>query len=135
MKVDIKWDNDEKTIIYYDFQMGWDWQDLHAALKGAGEMVQEAPNQVSVIMDFSNASLIPKGALSQIRWAFNNPKPDNIGLTVVIAPNTFFQAMVSLAKKMWGAAANKWMMSFVTTQADAYQIIQEWVENSGEIQE
>jgi hypothetical protein len=129
MKVEITWDNEDHTIINYAFQSGWTWEDLHAALQQAGEMVKQSPNQVSIIMDFTAASMIPKGALSQIRWAFNNPKPENIGLTVVVAPNAFFQAMVGLAQKMWGGAANKWMMSFVTSRAESYQIIHEWVEN------
>jgi hypothetical protein len=132
VKVDVRWQNEEQTIIYYRFKPGWSWEDIHEAFEVFYEMVTPVTHQVNVVMDFTGASMIPQGALSRIRWAFNNPKPDHIGLTVVVAPSSFFQALMGLAQKMWGSTANKWMMTFVTSEAESYRIIEEWKATHGQ---
>lgn len=122
MKVQIQWENDDKKIVRYIFEQGWSWPDLNAALDEAGELIGTVSHRVDVIMDISSANLIPKGALSQINRAYSNPKPPNIGLTVIVTPNSFMSAMVSMAKKIWGEKTD-WQLEFVQTIGEAYQII------------
>lgn len=124
MKVQVQWDNEEHKIVRYTFQRGWSWPDLHHALDEAGKLINTVSHRVDVIMDISSANLVPQGALSQINRAYNNPKPPNIGVTVIVAPNSFMSAMVSMAKKIWGNKTN-WQLEFVQTIGEAYQIIQD----------
>lgn len=124
MKVQVQWDNDAKNIVRYKFEQGWAWNDLHQALDDAGELINTVSHQVDVIMDISSANLVPKGALSQINRAYANPKPPNIGITVIVAPNSFMSAMVSMAKKIWGNKT-EWQLEFVNTIGEAYQIIKD----------
>ena len=122
MTVSIQWDNDEHTIIRYKFEQGWGWTDLHTALDEAGKLVGTVEHEVDVIMDISTANLVPQGALSQINRAYRNPKPPNLGITVIIAHNTFLNAMVGMAKKIWGDNAN-WQLEFVKTDEEGYALI------------
>ena len=122
MKVNVQWDNEEHKIVRYIFEQGWAWPDLHQALDEAGKLINTVSHQVDVIMDISSANLVPKGALSQINRAYNNPKPPNIGITVIVAPNSFMSAMVNMAKKIWGNKT-EWQLEFVNTLDEAYQII------------
>ena len=122
MKVQVQWDNEEQKIVRYKFEQGWAWPDLHHALDEAGKLINTVSHRVDVIMDISNANLVPQGALSQINRAYNNPKPPNIGITIIVAPNSFMSAMVNMAKKIWGNKT-EWQLEFVNTIGEAYQII------------
>ena len=124
MKVQVDWDNEEQKIVRYTFEQGWSWPDLHQALDDAGKLINTVSHRVDVIMDISSANLVPKGALSQINRAYNNPKPPNIGITIIVAPNSFMSAMVNMAKKIWGGKSD-WQLEFVNTIGEAYQIIKE----------
>lgn len=123
MKVSIDWDNDEQTIVRYTFEQGWDWQDLYAAMDNAGDMIETVPHSVDVLMDLSQSNLIPKNAISQIKRGYDNPKKPNIGLTVVVTPNSFMNAIVSMAKKIWSGGQDVWELEFVKTVEEAYSTI------------
>lgn len=124
MKVNIAWDNEEQTIVRYTFEPGWDWLDLYTAMDNAGELIQTVSHGVDVLMDLSQANLIPKNAISQIKRGYDNPKSPNIGLTVVVTPNSFMNAMVSMAKKIWGGGSSEWELEFVKTIDEAYATIE-----------
>lgn len=124
MKVDVKWhDPEDKTLIYYVFHRGWGWEDVYQALNTAGELIGTVPHVVDVIMDFQEASMLPKDALSKIHWAFKNEKKPNIGITVVIAPNTFLKSLVSMAKRIWGENT-EWQLEFVKTPDEAFEMVE-----------
>lgn len=129
MKIQVQWDNPEQTVIRYIFEQGWGWNDLHSAMTTASEYVTAQTNMVNVIMDITRASIVPKGALSQINRAYSNEKPQNMGITVIVAPNAFLSAMVSMSKKIWGDKA-EWQLEFVHTIEDAYRVIDSTTSNS-----
>jgi hypothetical protein len=123
MLVKVAWDNEEKTIIRYHFEKGWGWNDLYLGMQEAGKMLAEQHHTVDIIMDFKDASLIPQNALTHIQRAFKNPKPENAGLTVIIAPSRFFQALVDAAQKVMGKNANGWTLKFVMKNEAAMDAI------------
>jgi hypothetical protein len=123
MKVQVAWDNDEQTIIRYTFEANWDWKDLYTAMDEASHIIQGVSHRVDVLMDLSQANLIPKNAISQIKRGYDNPKSPNIGLTVIVTPNSFMNAMVSMAKKIWGGGKDEWELEFVKTNEEAYTTI------------
>lgn len=123
MKVNVDWDNDEQSIVRYTFDSDWNWQDLYAAMDNAGKMIETVSHRVDVLMDLSNANIIPKNAISQIKRGYDNPKSPNIGVTVVVTPNSFMNAIVLMAKKVWGDKG-EWELEFVKTLDEAYSTIQ-----------
>lgn len=123
MKVNVDWDNDEQSIVRYTFDSDWNWQDLYTAMDNAGKMIETVSHRVDVLMDLSNANIIPKNAISQIKRGYDNPKSPNIGVTVVVTPNSFMNAIVLMAKKVWGDKG-EWELEFVKTLDDAYSTIQ-----------
>lgn len=123
MLVKVEWDNEAKNIIRYHFEKGWGWNDLYEAMQAASKLLGSVGHQVDIIMDFKEASLIPQSALAHIQRAFKNPKPDNAGLTVIIAPNRFFQALVDAAQRVMGRNSTGWTLKFVTTDQAASDAI------------
>jgi hypothetical protein len=134
MNIDVIWDNDEKTIVRYRFKPRWNWGDLHVAMKEASALVDTVTQGVDVIMDVTSASLIPSGAISQAQKAFATVKNPRIGTTVVVSSSVFAQALVSVGRKLSGNAANNWDMEFVSTVAEAYQILEKKSNRPKEVQ-
>ena len=126
MKIQVNWHNEQQTVLYYSFEVGWDWKDMYDAFAQARDMMESVDHHVNIIMDLSHVSLIPKGALAKIRWAFESPKQKNIGLTVVVTPSSFIKSMIDLGTKLWGRAVKQWSVVFVTTLEEAYMLIEEY---------
>jgi hypothetical protein len=119
MLIKLTWDDEEKTIVRYNFEKGWGWNDLNNAFSEAALLFNSVPHEVNVIMDFRDASLIPQNALSHIQRGFKNPKPTNVGLTVIITPTRFLQTMVDAAQKVFGGKKVEWKMQFVNSEEAA----------------
>lgn len=126
MKIKIHWGNDQQSLLYYTFEVGWDWKDMYDAFAQARELMETVDHPVNIIMDLSHVSLIPKGALAKIRWAFESPKQKNVGLTVVVTPSSFIKSMIDLGTKIWGKTAKQWSVAFVTTLEEAHILIEEY---------
>lgn len=123
MKITPTWDNTEKTILRHVFERGWGWTDFHQALEQAAGMMNEVGHRVDIIFDFRDASLIPSGAITQVKKAYSNPKHPNAGTTVVIGASSFMQALVSVGTKLTTAANQSWDVKFAMTLEEAHNIL------------
>jgi hypothetical protein len=120
MKIEPIWDNEQKTIIRHVFQRGWGWTDFHQALEQASTMMSTVDHRVDVILDFREASIIPSGAITQVKKAYSNPKHPNVGTTVVIGANNFMQALVQVGTKLSPGTLQNWDVKFANTLEEAY---------------
>jgi hypothetical protein len=120
MKIEPKWDNEQKSIIRHIFERGWGWTDFHQALEQAATMMGEVDHRVDVILDFRNASIIPSGAITQVKKAYSNPKHPNVGTTVVVGANSFMQALVQVGTKLSPGTLQNWDVMFANTLDEAY---------------
>lgn len=123
MKINVAWDNDEKTILYYQFEKGWSWNDLREIFSEGYTMLDSVDHRVDVIMDFSEASMFaPSGAINQARHVSNNPRHENIGLTVLVGSN-FVSSIFNMFKKIASNSTAKWEVAFARKLEEAYEII------------
>lgn len=120
MKIEPTWDNEQKTIIRHIFQRGWGWTDFHQALEEASRMMNTVDHRVDVILDFRDASIIPSGAITQVKKAYSNPKHPNVGTTVVVGANSFMQALVQVGTKLSPGTLQNWDVMFANTLDEAY---------------
>ncbi len=123
MKIQPTWDNPEKTILRHVFERGWGWTDFHQALEQASVMMDEVDHRVDIVFDFRDASLIPSGAITQVKKAYSNPKHKNAGTTVVIGASSFMQALVSVGTKLTTTANQSWDVKFAMTLDEAHNIL------------
>ncbi len=125
MKINVAWDNDEKTILIYKFEKGWSWNDLREIFGEGYSMLDLVDHRVDVIMDFSEASMFaPSGAINQARHVSNNPRHDNIGLTVLVGSN-FVSSIFNMFKKIASNSTAKWEVVFARKIEESYSIINE----------
>jgi hypothetical protein len=59
MPVRVEWDNPDKTVIRYEMQGDWNWNEFRPAYNQAKAMLAEVPREVNFILDLrgSGASL------------------------------------------------------------------------------
>jgi hypothetical protein len=93
MNITVSWDNDDKTIIRYDFQGQWTWDEFHKTSKEAFAMTRSVEHRVDSISNFHKGAALPPNALFQFRQAMTNA-PKNRGMTVIVGGNTFIKTMV-----------------------------------------
>ncbi len=99
MPITLHWDDTEQTIIRWDFQGTWDWQEVYACTKRSTQMREEVEHPVSVILNMDKAGLLKPGALNHAKVALQF-SPDNRDMVVVVGRSTFLQTMVEIFSKM-----------------------------------
>jgi hypothetical protein len=70
-RIQVLWDNDEKTIIRWDFKGAWTWEDWYTSVNHALELratVIEHPI-VPAIFNLKSSGTVPMGALPHARSA------------------------------------------------------------------
>ncbi len=121
--IEVGWADSEQSILCYRFQRGWSWSDIFTALRKGSEMVASTEQRVDVIMDLSQANTVPSGAISQLRHSYNNAKVSNLGVTVLVGTNVFWEKLIEVTNRMAGAIADKWQLKFAQDVGEATQLI------------
>jgi len=66
MSITVTWLDVEQTIVNYRFVNDWTWNEFETALETGFGLTESVPHAVTAIMDFSNSTNIPNGAM--IYW-------------------------------------------------------------------
>ena len=89
MKITVDWyDPETKSILIYHFSDGWTWNDYINAGNEAVQLISSVPHTVHTIMDVRDVSLVPKGAITQMRRAVSIEPQSNNGQYVIVGSNS-----------------------------------------------
>jgi len=118
MSIDIRWYDDTKRIVYYNFHKGWNWEMIVDAFKEAKVLSDSVEHEVDCIMDFSGSGgIVPNGALSFARYALKNEQPSNMNRTIIVGTG-MVRALGDIANTI-SRDNDKWKMHFTKTLDDA----------------
>src|SRR4051794_6074286 len=96
MKLQVEWDNAEKTIIRITYTERWTWSDFYEANMEAVEMMKSVAHTVHFLADFRQSRSLPiGGAITHARSALT-ALPDNWGLLVIVSTSLLIQRLVSI---------------------------------------
>jgi hypothetical protein len=121
MPVSAYWLNDEQTIVQYDFEGRWTWDEFYPEYQKALKMERSVTHRVDVLMDFRRSKSVPPSALTHMRKITDN-QPDNIGLSVFVTTNPFFNVMYTAGVRFYPKMQDYFVI--VETIEEAYEIIQ-----------
>lgn len=121
MPIQLYWEDTEKTIVRYDFQGAWAWDDLYAVYYQAIEMETSVPHRVDIILDMRSGSRIPANALLHIK-NLSEKQPPNVGLSIFVTSNAFVTSMYNMAIKVHRKIA--FYFRLVNTLDDAHAMIE-----------
>ena len=106
MPITVKWDNDSKTVVNYEFNGKWTWDEYHTAIHTAYEMVEKLPYIVNMILDFRHANAFPSNALSIFGRSMKTP-PKEFDLALVVSRSGFIEAIYYVFRRLNGKLAEK----------------------------
>lgn len=122
MPVHIVWDDDDRTIIRYDYEGRWTWEELYIASKQVPDMFSAVSHSVDVIHNLTGSRGLPGGALSHAN-RLSTQLPDNWGVSVVAGSNMFVSGMLNVFRKIYRQFGERYFTT--TTLEEAYALLRE----------
>jgi hypothetical protein len=116
MSVTVQWDNDQKTIIRYDFVGYWDWADFREKAQEAFSMTRSVEHQVDTISNFLPTTHIPKDAFIHFRRVMTDA-PKNRGVNVIVGASQFIRALVTIFSRIYQQLGNRLVLADSLEQA------------------
>jgi hypothetical protein len=120
MSIHLYWEDNEHSLLRYDFVGKWTWGDFYPALAQGLKMEMLSVNRVDVLMDMRQSGSIGDGALAHIRKIADR-QPPNVGLMVVITPSKFLTALFQAAIRSYPDVAL--YVRLAATESEARAII------------
>jgi hypothetical protein len=59
VSISVDWDNPQQTSLRITFARGWTWEQLHAAVQQADDLIISVPHTVHLLIDIRQASGLP----------------------------------------------------------------------------
>lgn len=119
MGIAVVWDDDEKTIIRWDFDEKWTWDDFHEAFRISMDMGENLTYRVDVIPNATQSPHMPVGALAEFK-RLDSQLPDIVKLIVVAGTSAFTRSMIELFGKIY--RAQSWRTASSLDEARRYII-------------
>jgi hypothetical protein len=101
MSITIQWDNQEKTILCLGFVQPWTWAELANIDKEVLHLAASVPHSISMIVNLSEAGLLPNDALGRIRTSMTTASQSAMPLrsVVVVGAGLLDQSIAVTAHK------------------------------------
>jgi len=116
MGITVQWDNDEQTVIRYDFTNNWNWVEFQERVKEVFAMTASVDHTVDTISNFLPGANIPKDAFFQFRRAMVNA-PKNRGITVIVGASLLIQTLVKVFSRIYTSLGERLILADSLEQA------------------
>lgn len=93
MGIQVVWDDVEQTIIRWDFDTEWDWNDFWDAFAESIRLGEGYTKRVDVMPNVTQTKRLPIGALGAFKSA-DAKLPDFVKLVVVAGSDTMTRLMI-----------------------------------------
>ena len=124
MPINIRWYNDEKTILLEELSGTYTLDDYIALIDEAREHVMSCDHTVDIIGDFTgtNHRKLPHYLMSAARYA-DKQVPPNQGIAVFVNPGMFIETILRMARQLQIQAADEVVVA--KTVDEAVEIIEQ----------
>lgn len=106
MGIVVHWDDDQQTILRWDFEGAWNWDDFYTVQAEVNDLSSKAEHFIDVIANMQNTMMLPSGALSQFGRIAKASK-ERSGVTVVVGANRFIETMLNIFGRFQRDAARR----------------------------
>jgi hypothetical protein len=120
MPVRVYWEDEPQTIVRYDFDGPWTWDDLYPAYYQAIQMERSVEYRVDVILDLRHSGRMPANVLLHIK-NISEKQPPNLGLSVFVTTNTFMHSLYQTGIRFYNKIGYYFRM--VKTLDEAHSMI------------
>lgn len=103
MGIRVQWDNDAHTVVRYDFERQWTWEDFYTAKNAATALIDSVENPVAVMFDIPADVIVPSNFVSRMTGMLRQKHKRSYAL-VIVGGNSYTRALLgvlsSLADRM-----------------------------------
>ena len=100
MPIHVSWANEQQTIIHTIYDGVWTLSDFHATVDTMYDLATSVDHTVHFILDFRASNSSPAKFFSAGRHVENKKAP-NTGISVIVGANSFLNAMLRMAEKLF----------------------------------
>ncbi len=122
MSIQVYWEDDEKTILRYDFEGDWTWDELYTVFNQGVDMASAVDHRVDAIADMRHSGRIPGHAISHLRTIADR-QTQNVNLRIIVTTNTFILTIYRTGAKVYRQIPRYFQV--VGTIEEAHKIIAE----------
>lgn len=117
MAIVVHWDDDNQTIIRWDYDADWTWQESSLAAETTREIRQASGhlNPVAVILRMDGVETIPRDSLRNMRRLLQNLQPDDV--IIISGSNVAVDVMIAFMRATFSGALEQ--LHTAPTLADA----------------
>ncbi len=123
MPIDVRWDDDLRTIMLVEYIAPWTWEELHQAQARGNRMSAEIDHPFDMIQDMSSTPHLPSGAFVNIKTLVSRLDP-KLRVTVYVGMQPSVRAVWSSFASLHSALTGKRKFHFARTLAEAYGIVE-----------
>lgn len=110
MPVRVQWDeaststSTEHTILRFDYEGEWNWQEAHMAFDWADVLMQNVQQPIAVIIDMSRSRTTPTDALQRVTVSAQRTR-HNISMIVAVGATPFVSVMAEMYRRLYNRYA------------------------------
>ena len=104
MGIRVAWANEERAVMFWQFDALWTWDDWHAAADISVKLRKASPSQprVVVILNLSGSRVLPRNPLQHARRALQKADPRDV---IVLVGSTFSRFLASTFRELYPTLA------------------------------
>lgn len=122
MPVNMLWDDAEKSILRFEYQGKWTWEEVNNMMAQANVELTAVPHRVDTIHDFtSSSSGLPSNVLSHAS-SLSRQIPAQAGMSVVVGSSALINTLLSIFTKVYPQFASRYKSA--STLDAAYALIE-----------
>jgi hypothetical protein len=123
MSIDIRWEDNDQTLLRVMLASPWDWPDLEYAMSQSLEMITPVGHTVHFLIDFANQGRRPKGnSLMYLKRVMQRvTKHPLAGESYLINPNPFARSLIDTVLRVYKEAQH---IHLVGSQEEALRCIE-----------
>jgi hypothetical protein len=122
MTIQVGWDNKDSTILRYDYQGTWNWNELFDVIDRANQMTDAVPYPVGAIIDLTASAGIPPGVMINARKLLQHQHP-RLVIQAVVTTDRLVLVLAHTFLKLYRAAADNDTLCFVASIEEARALV------------
>ncbi len=97
MSVELSWASAEKTLICWQVQAPWTWEEFDHGWSDCHAMARSVTHQVDCLMDARSFGFVPKNMLQMIYDRYMI-LPSNLGIVVILGAPTMMKVIIDVMR-------------------------------------
>jgi hypothetical protein len=122
MGIEVYWDDEAKTILRYDFEGRWTWDEFYKRCNKVIAMKAESLRRIDLMLDMRGSKYIPSDGIHHVQQ-ITRLYSDGIGISVFVSDNHFFHTVFDVGVKLHSNLRDRYWL--VETPDAARKIISE----------